>query len=323
MATRHPLVQQTDMDDLWVQKGNDSLRNTPQLFASKERQARCEQDEDANRKICRTMSHSDKYNFAKEWEFNFMPFNYRTYTAHYPGNQRMDTAIGSSVFPGVRARTTPLGAVQKARRRSAPFGDLFCRRTQLVRPPQLPLLAVKISLFPVQASDALPRPRRAPQYRRLRVDPQGSGQAAAGFLSVFLGVADAESLPPGWILTADFSLTVVNQKMWNCKWGLWPITFEAGRPDRGYAKFLRLHFLDDINFFGFTMSRGYVVNDTLIIRCDMTNVSSNVSTAAAAATAAPTSHVAVPAGMYPTGAGGLLYIPAGALASNKEFVDAT
>ena len=61
----------------------------------------------------------------------------------------------------------------------------------------------------------------------------------------------------------------------------------------------------------------------------MTDISScNVSTAtatavaAAAAAAAATDRVAVPAGLYPTSAGGLLYIPAGALASNKEPVGA-
>jgi hypothetical protein len=77
----------------------------------------------------------------------------------------------------------------------------------------------------------------------------------------------------------------------------------------GYTKFLKLTAINDT-------SRGYIVNDTLIIKCDMTDISSDAPTASAAvattaAAATPTDRVAVPAGMYSAGAGGLLYIPAG------------
>jgi hypothetical protein len=53
----------------------------------------------------------------------------------------------------------------------------------------------------------------------------------------------------------------------------------------------------------------------------MTNISGNVSTAAAAAT--PTARVAVPAGLHPIGPGGLLSIPAGSLSSDTGPVNVT
>ena len=148
------------------------------------------------------------------------------------------------------------------------------------------------------------------------------GFTGDGFLSVYLQVADddAESLPSGWSQHANYSLTLVSQRneMYNFKKRPASSAFKAGESSWGYAKFLKLNKLNDT-------SKGYIVHDTLTIKCDMTNICSIVSSAAAsAATAVATSttRIDVPAGTYPAGTGGLLYIPAGALASNKEPVGA-
>jgi len=182
----------------------------------------------------------------------------------------------------------------------------------------------------------------------LKAYPKGiddaNGKTGAGFLSVYLGVADdAASLPSGWSHHADFSLTLVSQtdEKYNVKMTT-SQTFKAGKEvNWGYTQFLELATLN-------SKSKGYIVNDTLIIKCDMTNISSDALTtaqwttrivdadtaaaaviiaafpgalpAAAAAIAAvnpgaapgAAPRVAVPAGMYPTGAGGLLYLHPGA-----------
>ena len=150
-------------------------------------------------------------------------------------------------------------------------------------------------------------------------------------MSVYLQVPaeDDAFQPSGWSQHAEFSLTLVSQTNEKCnvkqperEGPTTSHTFKAGEMDWGFTQFLALAALNDTTI-------GYIANDNLIIKCDMTNISSDVSAAAAAAAAAtaaaatPTDRVAVPPGLYPTGAGGLLYIPAGALASNKEPVDAT
>ena len=158
-------------------------------------------------------------------------------------------------------------------------------------------------------SDPFPTPA-APQRRRLKVYPEGlphtkldgKGDSGEGFLSVYLEVPDAETLPSGWSQHADFSLTLLNQTGGECSAQLGPTshTFKETDSDWGYTKFLKLTQLND-------MSKGYIVNDTLLIKCDMTNISSSALTA----------------GMYPAGNGGLLYISAGTLANCKKPFDAT
>ena len=181
----------------------------------------------------------------------------------------------------------------------------------------------------------------------------------SGVMSVFLYANDAKSQPPGWSQHVNFYVTLVNQRdeKHNVMGALTSHTFKASaRGSFGNKQVLESTVATDIR--SMTPSMGYIVNDTLVIQCDMTNVSTaaaaptpaaaappretrivDADTAAAAviaaaypgvflpaAAAAITSansgavsgaapRVAVPAGMYPTGAGGLLYLPAGALAN--------
>ena len=123
-----------------------------------------------------------------------------------------------------------------------------------------------------------------------RTDGDGNSVSAEGFMSVYLDVADDDaSLPSGWSHHAEFSLTLVNQtdEKCNVKGDQTSQTFKAGNKGWGYTQFIVLAALNDTAI-------GYIVNDTLIIQCDMTNISSDVSTAATAA-ATPTARVAVPA----------------------------
>ena len=185
-------------------------------------------------------------------------------------------------------------------------------------------------------------------------------------MAVVLFCNDAESQHPGWSQHVNYSLTVVNQTDDKCNvvGGPTSHTFKAGAlAAGGNIKALKGTVRNDIR--SPTPLMGYVVNDTLIIQCDMTNVSTaaaaaaattadapqrethsvEADTAAAAAIAAAypgalpaiaaalpavaaaiaaanpgavpgtAPRVAVPAGLYPTGAGGLLYLPLGALAN--------
>jgi hypothetical protein len=136
-----------------------------------------------------------------------------------------------------------------------------------------------------------------------------NGQNGDGFLSVYLEVADdAASLPSGWSQHADFALMLVSRtdERFNTMENPTSRNLKVGMEGAwGFTQFLKLAALNDL-------SNGYIVNDTIMMKCDMTNISSSVPTAAAAA---PTT-----AGMYPAGNGGLVYIPARALASNTEPV---
>jgi len=186
-----------------------------------------------------------------------------------------------------------------------------------------------------------------------------SGKA---FLFVGLQVPDDESLPSGWSRHAKFTTTVVNQtdEKQNIRSAPRPApiisaptydTFKAGWQGCGRNSFITLTALND-------KSSGYIVNDTLIIQCDMNDISSNALLAAAAPAgaqretrivdadtaaaaviiaafpgalpaaaaaiaainpaaitgAAP--RVAVPAGLYPAGNGGLVYLYPGAQVNN-------
>ena len=136
---------------------------------------------------------------------------------------------------------------------------------------------------------------------QLAVYPKGNaadknGKKGDGFLSVYLEVPaeDAASQPSGWSQHMDYSHTVISQtnEKFNVKRGpTSPRNFRAGHPSWVYIQFLKLTALNDT-------SNGYIVNDTLIIKCDMTNISSSALPAAAppaAAAAAPASAAAAAA----------------------------
>jgi len=210
------------------------------------------------------------------------------------------------------------------------------------------------SVRPSPVSDPFPAPA-APRHRRLVVHPKGitgttangSDVSGVGFMSVSLRVpADAASqpgivthstgTPSGWSLDVFYSLTLVSQTDERCNVKKGPTfnNFRGSASSWVNTEFLKPTALNDV-------SKGYIVNDTLIIKCDMTNVSNNALTqretgivdadtaaaaaisaaypgtflpAAAAALAAANPgavpgaapRVASPAGLYPTSAGGLL-----------------
>ena len=82
------------------------------------------------------------------------------------------------------------------------------------------------------------------------------------FLSLYLDVADPEVQPHGWSRCAKVSLTVVSlvdEQKYNVE-GEMSHTFVAHEPDWGFKQFIKLSEINDA-------SKGYVVDDTLVIRC--------------------------------------------------------
>jgi hypothetical protein len=105
-----------------------------------------------------------------------------------------------------------------------------------------------------------------------------SGKNGDGFLSVYLEVPadDAASLPSGWNQQAEFSLTLVSHTDENCNvegTGRSLRTFKAGNSNWGNLRLVKLTALNDT-------SKGFIVNDTLIIKCDMSNMSPAAAPAA-------------------------------------------
>ena len=113
--------------------------------------------------------------------------------------------------------------------------------------------------------------------------PTPNGVSGAGWMSVYLEVADAMSQPSGWSQNVQFSLTFISQtdeRPCNFEWGPTSHTFKMGEDDWGRTQHLKLTDLNDT-------SKEYLKNDTLIIKCDITNIASNALTAAAALTTQP------------------------------------
>jgi len=129
-----------------------------------------------------------------------------------------------------------------------------------------------------------PSPALTQQHRQLLFNP--NDMIEPRMVSVFLCANGTVSQPTDWSQRVNFYVTVVNQwdEKHNRMGALTSHTFTAS--DRGaYGKVQALArtVLNDIK--STTPSMGYVVNDTLIIQCDMTNLPS--AAAAPAAAAAP------------------------------------
>ncbi|XP_004502025.1 ubiquitin C-terminal hydrolase 13-like isoform X2 [Cicer arietinum] len=95
---------------------------------------------------------------------------------------------------------------------------------------------------------------------RVLIFPKGNN---VDYLSMYLDVADSASLPYGWSRYAQFSLAIVNQI--HSKYSVRKDTqhqFNARESDWGFTSFMPLGELYD-------PSRGYLVNDTLIIEAEV------------------------------------------------------
>ncbi|KAE8711065.1 Ubiquitin carboxyl-terminal hydrolase 12 [Hibiscus syriacus] len=95
---------------------------------------------------------------------------------------------------------------------------------------------------------------------RILIFPRGMN---VDHLSVYLDVADSESLPYGWSRYAHFTLTVKNQ--FHDKYSVRKETnhhFNAGQDDWGFPSFVPLGELHD-------PAKGYLVNDTLIVEAEI------------------------------------------------------
>ncbi|CAI8597772.1 unnamed protein product [Vicia faba] len=95
---------------------------------------------------------------------------------------------------------------------------------------------------------------------RVLIFPKGNN---VDYLSMYLDVADSTSLPYGWSRYAQFSLAIVNQI--HNKFSVRKDTqhqFNARESDWGFTSFMPLGELYD-------PSRGYLVNDTLIIEAEV------------------------------------------------------
>ncbi|GJP56486.1 hypothetical protein CLOM_g15553 [Closterium sp. NIES-68] len=96
---------------------------------------------------------------------------------------------------------------------------------------------------------------------RLLIFPRGNNQAEQ--LSVYLDVADATTLPPGWTKSAHFVLSLINQ--YDRKLSVRRDTshqFSARESDWGFTSFMPLQDLYD-------PSKGFLVNDTVILEAEV------------------------------------------------------
>lgn len=95
---------------------------------------------------------------------------------------------------------------------------------------------------------------------RILMFPKGN---SVDHLSMYLDVADSNNLPVGWSKNAQFSLSVINQV--DPKHTIKKDTvhqFSARESDWGFASFMQLQDLYD-------PSKGFLVNDTVIIEADV------------------------------------------------------
>jgi len=96
---------------------------------------------------------------------------------------------------------------------------------------------------------------------RILIFPRGNN---VDHLSMYLDVADSNTLPYGWSRYAHFSLAVANQI--HSKYSVRKDTqhqFNARESDRGFTSFMPLLDLYD-------SGKGYLVNDTLVIEAEVT-----------------------------------------------------
>ncbi|XP_077219239.1 MATH domain and coiled-coil domain-containing protein At3g58270-like [Tasmannia lanceolata] len=96
---------------------------------------------------------------------------------------------------------------------------------------------------------------------KLLIYPKGN---AVSQLSIYLAVADSESLPHEWSRTAKFSISVIDQlhnKSTVTKEA--DHKFNAKESDWGFTSFFPLSKLHDLD-------KGYIVNDVCIIEADVT-----------------------------------------------------
>ncbi|XP_078435308.1 ubiquitin C-terminal hydrolase 13-like isoform X2 [Wolffia australiana] len=96
---------------------------------------------------------------------------------------------------------------------------------------------------------------------RILIFPKGNN---VDHLSMYLDVADSQNLPYGWSRHAQFSLAVINQIQH--KYTLRKDTqhqFNARESDWGFTSFMPLSEIYD-------PSRGYLVNDTLVVEAEVT-----------------------------------------------------
>ncbi|CAO2840942.1 unnamed protein product [Amaranthus hypochondriacus] len=95
---------------------------------------------------------------------------------------------------------------------------------------------------------------------RILIFPKGNN---VDYLSMYLDVADAQTLPYGWSRYAQFSVAVVNQI--HSKYSVRKDTqhqFNARESDWGFTSFMPLSELYD-------PSRGYLVNDTVVVEAEV------------------------------------------------------
>ncbi|PKI42929.1 hypothetical protein CRG98_036727 [Punica granatum] len=95
---------------------------------------------------------------------------------------------------------------------------------------------------------------------QILIYPKGSSE---GFFSIYLKVADHETLPIGWSREVSFSLTIINQ---NCgahstKHG-GQCNFNQQTSCLGFSSFKHLNELHDL-------TKGFLVNDTLVVEAEV------------------------------------------------------
>ncbi|KAL6952176.1 ubiquitinyl hydrolase 1 [Sarracenia purpurea var. burkii] len=104
---------------------------------------------------------------------------------------------------------------------------------------------------------------RVGEYKwRVLIFPKGNN---ADYLSLYLDVADSETLPYGWSRDAHFNLALINQidNEQTMQKDIQQHKFSDREHDWGFTKFIPLGELNDVY-------KGYLVNDTIVVEADVT-----------------------------------------------------
>ncbi|KAH8488347.1 hypothetical protein H0E87_024134 [Populus deltoides] len=101
---------------------------------------------------------------------------------------------------------------------------------------------------------------------RIKVYPKGNGDGKGNSLSVFLELVDGGKLPPKKTVWAEYKLRVLDQRHDNHVEKTTSRWLTSSDHKRGFHKFMPLGDLREV-------SKGYVLNDTLIVEAEILTLS--------------------------------------------------
>ncbi|KAK9934086.1 hypothetical protein M0R45_021243 [Rubus argutus] len=101
------------------------------------------------------------------------------------------------------------------------------------------------------------------QKWKIQLYPKGKGSGMSSHLSLYLALADPESLPPGSKIYADFALRILDLTNSRHQYGKANFWFSAANPERGWPRFITLSFLNQAGM-------GFLLKDTCYVEAEVT-----------------------------------------------------